>query len=405
VYITYHQMQTTANPLKQFQNAIKSPRTRETYTLFLHNFRTYLKAPNCDMLLQKYSIKGMEMEIIEYIMYLRDQRKVSPSTIRVHVAALKHFFDMNDFVGINWKKVSKYKGEFFTVAEDRPYTREEIQALVTAAHSLRDKAIILLMSSSGIRVGGLVKLQLKHLLSISKYDLYQITVYKKTREQYITFCTPETRKLLDHYLEFRKRMGEKLTPETLLFRREFNRVQARAPAATMKPLERSALFSLITRLSFELAVKKEQHLVEGQLRKGQPRSEIKALHGFRKYFATCLETEGVNSVYVELLLGHDMGLKNVYSKPTATQLLEGNGDKVLGYIYGINALTINEENRLRKQVAEQEHTIKVQLAESNQQVLELKKQIERIQNVIVNDQAQVRNIRASPNFKNKIMKG
>ena len=54
------------------------------------------------------------------------------------------------------------------------------------AHSIRDKAIILLMSSSGIRVGGLVKLQLKHLLSISKYDLYQITVYKKTREQYIT---------------------------------------------------------------------------------------------------------------------------------------------------------------------------------------------------------------------------
>ena len=350
MYITYYQMQTTANPLKQFQNAIKSPRTRETYTLFLHIFRTHMKAPDCDTLLQKYSIKEMELEIIEYIMYLRDQRKVSPSTIRVHVAALKHFFDMNDFVGINWKKVSKYKGEFYTVAEDRPYTREEIQALVTAAHSLRDKAIILLMSSSGIRVSGLVKLQLKHLSSISKYNLYQITVYKKTREQYITFCTPETRKVIDQYLEFRKRMGEKLTPETLLFRREFNRVQARAPAATMKPLERSALFSLITRLSFELAVKEEQHLVEGQLRKGQPRSEVKALHGFRKYFATCLETEGVNPVYVELLLGHDMGLKNVYSKPTATQLLEGNGDKVLGYVHGIDVLTINEEDRLKLKV-------------------------------------------------------
>ena len=350
MYIIYYQMQSTVDPLKQFQNAIKSPRTRETYTLFLHIFRTHMKAPDCDTLLQKYSIKEMELEIIEYIMYLRDQRKVSPSTIRVHVAALKHFFDMNDFVGINWKKVSKYKGEFYTVAEDRPYTREEIQTLVTAAHSLRDKAIILLMSSSGIRVSGLVKLQLKHLLSISKYNLYQITVYKKTREQYITFCTPETRKVINQYLEFRKRMGEKLTPETLLFRREFNRVQARAPAATMKSLERSALFSLITRLSFELAVKEEQHLVEGQLRKGQPRSEVKALHGFRKYFATCLETEGVNPVYVELLLGHDMGLKNAYSKPTATQLLEGNGDKVLGYVHGIDVLTINEEDRLKLKV-------------------------------------------------------
>jgi hypothetical protein len=40
----------------------------------------------------------------------------------------------------------------YTVADDRPYTREETHTLVTAAHSLRDKAIILLMSSSGIRV-------------------------------------------------------------------------------------------------------------------------------------------------------------------------------------------------------------------------------------------------------------
>ena len=32
------------------------------------------------------------------------------------------------------------------------------------------------------------------------------------------------------------------------------------------------------------------------------------------------------------------------------QLLEGNGDKVLGYIHGMNALTINEENRLKVKV-------------------------------------------------------
>lgn len=343
-------MQTATDPLKQFQNAIRSPRTKETYTLFLLKFQTYLKAPRYDTLLQNYSVKEMETNIIEYVMYLRDQRKVSPSTLKVHVAALKHFFEMNDFIGINWKKVSKYMGEFYTVSEDRPYTREEIRKLVNAAHSLRDKAIILLLSSSGLRVSGLLKLQLKDLIPLPKYNIYQITVYKKTREQYITFCTPEARGMIDQYLEFRKRMGEKLTPDSLLFRREFNRLQARAPPSTEKSLERSALFSTITRLSFELAVKEEQHLVEGQLRKGQPRSKIKTLHGFRKYFATCLETEGVNPVYVELLLGHDMGLKNAYSRPTATQLLEGNGDKVLGYVHGIDVLTINEEDRLKLKV-------------------------------------------------------
>ena len=372
-------MQTTVNPLKQFQNAIKSPRTRETYTLFLHSFQRYMNALDCDTLLQKCSVKEMESNIIEYVMYLRNERKVSPSTIKVNVAALKHFFEMNDFVGMNWKKVSKYMGEFYTVAEDRPYTREEIGQLVNAAHSLRDKSIILLLSSSGLRVGGLLNLYLKDLIPIPKYNIYQITVYKKTREQYFTFCTPEARKTIDQYLEFRKRMGEKLTPSSLLFRREFNKLQASAPPSKERPLDRSGLFSTITRLSFELAVKEEQHLVVGQLRKGQPRSEIKALHGFRKYFSTCLETEGVNPVYIELLLGHDMGLKNVYSKPTATQLLEGNGSKVLGYIHGIDALTISPENRLRKQVVEQEHTIQVELAKSKEERQELIERVDQLE--------------------------
>jgi integrase len=153
------------------------------------------------------------------------------------------------------------------------------------------------LSSSGLRVGGLVKLQLKDLIPIPKHNIYQITVYKRTREQYTTFCTPETRKVIDQYLNFRERMGEKLTPNSLLFRHEFDRLQANVPPSTEKPLDRSALFSTIARLSFELAVKEKQHLVVGHLRKGQPRSEIKALHGFRKYFSTCLETEGVSSLY------------------------------------------------------------------------------------------------------------
>ena len=110
----------------------------KTCTLFLQNFQSYLKAPKCDTLLQKYSIKEMELNIIEYVMYLRNERKVSPSTIRVHVAALKHIFEMMDD-GINWKKISKYMGEFYTVSEDRPYTSEEIGKLVNAAHSLRNR--------------------------------------------------------------------------------------------------------------------------------------------------------------------------------------------------------------------------------------------------------------------------
>lgn len=40
---------------------------------------------------------------------------------------------------------------------------------------------------------------------------------------------------------------------------------------------------------------------------------------------------GMNSLYTEMLMGHDIGLKGRYTKLTPEQLLEGN-DKNLGYI-------------------------------------------------------------------------
>jgi hypothetical protein len=52
-----------------------------------------------------------------------------------------------------------------------------------------------------------------------------------------------------------------------------------------------------------------------------------------------------------MLLGHDIALKGSYFKPTEKDLLEGNG-KMLGYLAAIDALTISEENRLRREVVE-----------------------------------------------------
>jgi hypothetical protein len=40
---------------------------------------------------------------------------------------------MNDIENINWPKIKKFKGEFYTVAEDRPYSRQEISLLINNA--------------------------------------------------------------------------------------------------------------------------------------------------------------------------------------------------------------------------------------------------------------------------------
>ena len=91
-----------------------------------------------------FDANQLQQIIIKYVIDMRDNRKLSPNSIRSHISAIQTFLVINDFGGINWTKVKKFVGEFYKVADDRPYTRDEIKQLVDAAHSIRDKAIILL---------------------------------------------------------------------------------------------------------------------------------------------------------------------------------------------------------------------------------------------------------------------
>ena len=84
----------------------------------------------------------MEGIIRDFIVNMRQDRKLSPSTVPVRIAAIAHFFEMND-VDLRWKKLKKFKGKFRNIIEDKPYTREQIKKLIDRA-VLRDKATIAL---------------------------------------------------------------------------------------------------------------------------------------------------------------------------------------------------------------------------------------------------------------------
>jgi integrase len=117
--------------------------------------------------------KQLQAFLIQYVGDLRDNQKSSTATMRLAIAAVQSFLLMNDVTDVNWRKIKKFMGEHKTEGEDRPYTRGEVSQLVNRAHSIRDKAIILLLASSGLRVGGFIDLRLKHLIAIKKYHIYK----------------------------------------------------------------------------------------------------------------------------------------------------------------------------------------------------------------------------------------
>ena len=61
----------------------------------------------------------------------------------------------------------------------------------------RLKVIILLLSSTGMRIGALPSLKLKHLTKIQEYGLYQLIIYENTKSEHVAFCTPESAAMLD----------------------------------------------------------------------------------------------------------------------------------------------------------------------------------------------------------------
>jgi hypothetical protein len=77
------------------------------------------------------------------------------------------------------------------------------------------------MASSSCRIGAIPDLRLSALKYIEKYYLYQVTFYENTKEEYYSFTTPEFSKYLREYLDFRKRSGERLIPQSPLIRNDF----------------------------------------------------------------------------------------------------------------------------------------------------------------------------------------
>jgi len=162
------------------------------------------------------------------------------------VAGMIHFFQMNDMT-LNWSKLKKFKPKFRNVTEDRHYTREEIKRLIDIA-SLRDKCIILVMASAGLRRGALPYLRLRDLARVDNYGLYKIKVYQNEQESYITYCTPECAKYIDQYLNWRKRLGEKQGPNSPLFRKCFDTITEvnRVETITIPLIERLLSKQLVT---------------------------------------------------------------------------------------------------------------------------------------------------------------
>jgi integrase len=359
--------------LQILKDSIYSNSTKETYVYSLIQFIKFHNIENCDLLLQFEKNKVVEL-IRNYLLYLRNERKLSYSRINIFFSAVRLFYIQNDYEAeLPWSKLARFKGKYTAkVIEDRTYTVEEIQRLLDYA-DLRMKVSILVMLSSGIRVGGLASLRLKDLIEIEQYNLYLIKVYSDSpNDSYFTYCTPEATKYIKMYLVYRQNQGEQLNPNSPLIRQKFDCVKdTRVTSEDIQERMRCLLIN-----SGILPKKKKDYSKDRKIwnyieksDSKKHRNEVMRCHGLRKFFNTvCIESD-MNIVSKELLMGHkkNLGLEKSYYRPTSDKLLKE-------YLKVLDNLTINDENRLKQKVKQQQE----ELQENKQQFANIYRMIEEI---------------------------
>lgn len=158
-----------------------------------------------------------------------DPKYLSPTSIEANFAPLKKLFAVND-VSLPWKYIHNMFPEM-EMYETRGWSRDEIRRILRHARGAIDRAIILVMASSGVRIGGM-ELKWKHIIPLYGDDTNiheggcvleedatkpvacaKLSVYANYSAKYTTFITPEAYEaVLDYRAVWTREAGREPKP-------------------------------------------------------------------------------------------------------------------------------------------------------------------------------------------------
>jgi integrase len=279
--------------------------TVENYVKAVRKFVSYLGESDPEVALAKMKSGGLDAaqkadKFIDAMLKKEGEpagpvlHKYTHGTVRNFMMGIKKWYALNGVV-VNWKEI-----ELPTSAErsevDRAPSKEELKLLLNHAGGARDRAIILIASSSGLRMGTLLSLTVGD-VNLNYPDVARLMVQRKAgrkfanknrgsqRRFYCTFITPEAKQALIQYWKEREQQGEKLTAASPLISDAWNKGRF----ITLLAFER-VWYRILKRAGLN-----EKSTVWYQLH----------VHTLRKYFrSNCV---GIDASYREFWMGHKGG--------------------------------------------------------------------------------------------------
>ncbi|MEM4497693.1 MAG: site-specific integrase [Nitrososphaerota archaeon] len=298
----------------------RSAKTRETYLQALHYFMRYCGYSDLDELIEE--VRGGRVDAGEvyrqYAVKLASMG-LAPKTVSTWLAGLKKLFKSN---GIRIEERVRVKA--YTVNESALPSLELLRSVVSSA-DIRAKTAILIMASSGLRIGELLNLRIKDVNMDSSPAVIRVRgVGAKERKSRITFMSDEAVESLKLYLEKRRMMGHRIDGDSPVIARDDG------GPMTIQNLEK------ILNNAFKPFARRE-----GKYYSLHP-------HVLRKWFKTQLISAGVPGPIADRLCGHSRYMAEEYELYTEEQLRKW-------YLKAMPSLTIlsrpADEDRMRREIA------------------------------------------------------
>lgn len=244
-----------------------SPNTIDGYRRDLEDFYKFVN--------KSYRIIFKE-DIIKYIEYLN--KKVGPKTINRHIVSIKNYFkylERNDLIKNN--PMSDITGLKTPKKMPRVLSVEEVDKLLDIelkdAYDYRNKAMLELMYSSGLRVSELLNLTINNI----DFDMNLVRIFGKgSKERIVPISEVATKYLFEYINLYRNTLIKNKVTDIIFLNSRGNK------------LSRQGFFKILKQIA----------LLKGINREISP-------HVLRHSFATHLLNNGADLRSIQTMLGHE----------------------------------------------------------------------------------------------------
>ena len=353
-----------ADPLDLFRQGIRAEETLDKYTRTLRQItckvlEDVLEGTFEERVQQMVSIgkedpKWMRDLLLNLSRKLRERTELprddpeylNPDSIANYFKPIKKLFDMND-VSVPWKRVYATFPELDNMPTSKGWTREDIAGMLRNARDPMERALVLVLASSGMRSGGL-DLTWEDLTPVyragdgltldpgeggCKVACAALEVYRGSVEAYPAFVTPEAFGALQEYgRQWTRIMGRESRPEDPIF------------LATWGIPKKASRMSLEKRLR---RMAERAGLQDPGGKKGR-RHGVPLFNGYRRFWnKVCKDAISDDSplaslIKKEYMMGH-RGLVALDKNYYKTNLLELAAE----YLHAVPDLTIDDSERLK----------------------------------------------------------